>query len=173
MAIVLICGNVFDGASDTLLARTEMLITGNVIAEMAMSVTRSSSAEVVDLTQHTVMPQLIVPGLVPHRVDWRELHLLVQSGVPAARVLQAATSAAAALMGRTDLGLLAPGKTASMIAVRGDPFEDITIVGQPDFIIADGRILRRSARRFVPWTVHPYQRRSLNVLSYARGTPRR
>lgn len=147
MATLLICGKVFDGVSDTLLDRTEILIEGRTISEMAVSVTRMSLAEVVDLTEYTVMPQMIVPGLIPRRDDWRELFLLVQSGVAAARVLRAATSASATLTGQPDLGSVAPGKVASLIGVGGNPLEDISVVRRPEFIMAEGRILRRPSRR--------------------------
>ncbi|HYI15701.1 MAG TPA: hypothetical protein VEX37_09935 [Thermomicrobiales bacterium] len=165
MATVLICGSVFDGVADIQLARTEMLIEDGWISAIAPSVVRPSMVEVIDLTRLTVMPQPVLPGLLPGRDESRELFLLVQSGIAAVRVLQAATSSAAALMGRTDFGVLAPGKRANMIGVFGDPFEDISVVGKPGFIMLDGRIVRRPSRRSVPGMDGRPERRSLDRLA--------
>ena len=165
MTTVLVCGNVFDGLSETRLARTEILIEDGRIVTMAPAVTRLSVAEVIDLSRFTIMPQLLLPGLIPGRTESRELYLLVQSGIAAVRVLQAATSAAAELMGRSDLGVLAPGKRANLIGVFGDPFEDISIVGKPSFVMLDGRIVRRPSRRLdLGRGDHP-ERRSLDRLA--------
>src|SRR5215204_1988426 len=100
MGIFLICGHVFDGVGDTLLGRTEILIEDDTIAAMGPTVPGTALVEIVDLTHHTVMPKLVAPGLVPLNGGWRELYLLVQSGIAAVRVLQAATSSAALLMGK-------------------------------------------------------------------------
>jgi hypothetical protein len=43
--------------------------------------------------------------------------------------------------------VLAPGKRANVIGVAGNPFEDISIVGKPKFVMLDGRIVRRPSRR--------------------------
>ncbi len=165
MATVLICGSVFDGVADTLRERTEILIQDGWIMAMAESVIRPSLVEVIDLTRLTVIPQPIFPGLLPGRGESRELYLLVQSGIAALRVLQAATSSAAALMGRTDFGVLAPGKRANLIGVSGNPFEDISIVGKPSFVMVDGRIERRPSRRFVPRSADQLERRTLDRLA--------
>jgi imidazolonepropionase-like amidohydrolase len=165
MATVLICGNVFDGVADTLRERTEILIQDGRITAMAESVARPSLVEVIDLTRLTILPQPILPGLLPGRDESRELFLLVQSGIAAVRVLQAATSSAAALMGRTDFGVLAPGKRANMIGVFGNPFEDISVVGKPSFVMVDGRIERRPSRRFVRGVNDHPERRSLDRLA--------
>ncbi len=165
MATVLICGNVFDGVADTRLAGTEILVEDGWITAMGRSVTRPSMAEVIDLTQLTIMPQPILPGLIPGRDESRELYRLVQSGIAAVRVLQAATSSAAALMGRTDVGVLAPGKRANLIGVFGDPFEDISIVGKPGFVMSEGLIARRPSRRFVSGRDERPERRSLDRLA--------
>ncbi|HEX5167418.1 MAG TPA: amidohydrolase family protein [Thermomicrobiales bacterium] len=164
MATVLICGNVFDGVADTLRDRTEILIQDSWIVAMAESVIRPSLVEVIDLTRLTIMPRPIMRGLLPGREESRELYLLVQSGIAAVRVLQAATSSAAVLMGRPDLGVLAPGKRANMIGVFGDPFEDISVVGKPGFVMVDGRIERRPSRRSVPGVNGQPERRSLDRL---------
>jgi imidazolonepropionase-like amidohydrolase len=164
MATLLVCGNVFDGVSDTLLSRTEILIVNGVIADVAPSVARPSMVEVIDLTRLTVMPQPLISGPLPGRGESRELFMMVESGIAAARVLLAATSASAELMGRTDIGVLAPGKRANLIGVVGDPFEDISVVGKPGFVMLDGRIVRRPSRRLDLRTGDHPERRSRDRL---------
>jgi tryptophan 2-monooxygenase len=58
------------------------------------------------------------------------------------RALRAATSVAADLLGRPDLGRLVAGATADLIAVPGDPFTDIAVTGQVELVIKQGVIQR-------------------------------
>jgi len=55
----------------------------------------------------------------------RELELLVRSGMTPAEALSAATSAAAAAFHLDDRGVIAPGKRADLVLVKGDPTQDI------------------------------------------------
>jgi hypothetical protein len=48
---------------------------------------------------------------------------------------------------RPDLGTLAVGKTADIIAMPGDPLLDITITGKVDFVMKDGLIYKRPEHR--------------------------
>ncbi|MDT7722934.1 MAG: hypothetical protein QOE94_3945, partial [Mycobacterium sp.] len=54
------------------------------------------------------------------------------------RALRAATSAAAELLRLDDLGVIAEGKIADLIAMPGDPFADINVTGKVDFVMKDG-----------------------------------
>lgn len=55
---------------------------------------------------------------------------------PAAAILASATTVGAEILQRTDLGRIAPGATADLLVVDGDPLEDIAILAE------DGRALR-------------------------------
>jgi imidazolonepropionase-like amidohydrolase len=55
-----------------------------------------------------------------------ELHLLVQTGLPPAAALAAATSTPAVAFGLPDRGGIAPGLRADLVLVQGDPEHDIT-----------------------------------------------
>ena len=60
--------------------------------------------------------------------------------------LRSATVDAAALLGQSDnLGTIAPGKYADMIAVAGDPYRDITVLEKVAVVIKDGQIIARPA----------------------------
>ena len=56
----------------------------------------------------------------------------------------AATSVAAELLGRDDLGVLAPGKLADIVAMRGDPIADIRATTKVDFVMKDGVVFKRN-----------------------------
>ena len=56
----------------------------------------------------------------------RELELLVRSGLTPAEALAAATSVPAAAFHLADRGVIAPGKRADLLLVKGDPTQDIT-----------------------------------------------
>jgi hypothetical protein len=56
----------------------------------------------------------------------RELELLVRSGLTPAEALAAATSTPATAFHLDDRGVIAPGKRADLLLVRGDPTQDIT-----------------------------------------------
>ncbi|MEV4252169.1 amidohydrolase family protein [Spirillospora sp. NPDC049652] len=83
-------------------------------------------------------------GMFDHADNWREFPVLVESGLSPLRSLRAATSAAARVLGRDDLGRLAPGCRADLVAVAGDPFHDIDRMGDVRFVMKDGTVhLRR------------------------------
>ena len=59
----------------------------------------------------------------------RELEWLVKAGLTPEQALTAATTSAAQLLGREkDLGMIAPGYFADLVAVEGDPLTDIQVV---------------------------------------------
>jgi imidazolonepropionase-like amidohydrolase len=56
-------------------------------------------------------------------------------------VLQSATSVAAAALGRADLGRIAPGTAADLLAVDGNPVQDIRALTRPRLVMARGRVV--------------------------------
>lgn len=80
-------------------------------------------------------------GLFPYEESWKEFPALVRKGVEPIRALRAATSVAADLLDRPDLGRVEPGATADLVAVPGDPFQDIEVTGQVDFVMQAGAIV--------------------------------
>ncbi|MFJ2173304.1 amidohydrolase family protein [Streptomyces sp. NPDC087851] len=78
-------------------------------------------------------------GMFPYADTWREFPTLVANGLTPLRALRAATSTAAELLGRPDLGRIAPGATADLVALRGDPFQDIDATGRVDHVMQGGR----------------------------------
>lgn len=83
-------------------------------------------------------------GMFPHHDNWREFPVMVSTGITPLRALRAATSVAAELLRLDDLGVIAEGKIADLIAMPGDPFADIDVTGKVDFVMKDGVIYKDS-----------------------------
>jgi imidazolonepropionase-like amidohydrolase len=66
------------------------------------------------------------PGTLHGASIHRELELLVRAGLTPAEALAAATSAPATAFRLDDRGVIAPGKRADLVLVKGDPTQDIT-----------------------------------------------
>lgn len=81
-------------------------------------------------------------GMFPHQDNWREFPMMVSTGITALRALRAATSVAAELLRLDDLGVIAEGKIADLVAMPGDPLTDIEVTGQVDFVMKDGVIYK-------------------------------
>ncbi|WP_165612374.1 amidohydrolase family protein, partial [Mycolicibacterium porcinum] len=71
-----------------------------------------------------------------------ELVTLVEWGMPPAAVLRSATTIAADLINVTDRGRLAEGLLADIIAVPGNPLEDISVTQNVDFVMKGGKVFR-------------------------------
>ncbi|HEY2288882.1 MAG TPA: amidohydrolase family protein [Streptosporangiaceae bacterium] len=70
-----------------------------------------------------------------------EIALLGRSGLPARSALQAATSRAAAVLGRADeIGSVTPGLQADLIAVPGDPLADLSALRDLRLVMKAGSV---------------------------------
>ena len=78
--------------------------------------------------------------------SWRQrtqFHYMVLYGMTAAQAIQAATTAAADLLGRSaDVGSLSPGHFADLIAVTSDPLQRIEVLEHPDVVVKGGVLIR-------------------------------
>lgn len=82
-------------------------------------------------------------GTFPHQDNWKEFPAMVENGITPLRALKAATSVAAELLMQPDIGVLAAGKFADIIAMPGNPFNDINVTGQVDFVMKQGVIYKQ------------------------------
>lgn len=81
-------------------------------------------------------------GVSLHGRNADEFELMVRHGMTPAAAIAAATTAAADLLGVSgEVGSLEPGKYADLVAVRGDPLRDITVLKQVDVVIKGGETL--------------------------------
>ncbi len=82
-------------------------------------------------------------GVFTHGTNAREIALLVDYGMPAIGALRAATSTAAQVLGMADrIGTIAPGFTADILAVAGNPLVDIRALDAVRFVMQAGRTIR-------------------------------
>lgn len=82
-------------------------------------------------------------GVGPHGDNAREFIYMVEAGIPAPVAFQAATIRAAEVLGVDDQGVIEAGKRADIVAVPGNPLEDISQVLKVDFVMKDGKVYRR------------------------------
>ncbi len=81
-------------------------------------------------------------GVSPHGDNAREFEFMVEAGMPANEALQTATVNAAKVLGQGDLGQIAPGFRADVVAVPGNPLEDIALTRRVDFVMKDGTVVK-------------------------------
>ncbi len=82
-------------------------------------------------------------GVSPHGENAREFIYMVEAGMPPMKAIQSATRVAAELLGVEDrLGTIAPGKIADIIAVAGNPLQDITAMLKVIFVMKEGKIYK-------------------------------
>jgi imidazolonepropionase-like amidohydrolase len=80
---------------------------------------------------------------IPHGQNWKELWALVQRGMRPVDAIVASTVTSAELVQSEDsLGRLAPGYLADVIAVPGDPTEDITVTEHVNFVMKGGVVYK-------------------------------
>jgi imidazolonepropionase-like amidohydrolase len=81
------------------------------------------------------------PGKTRGEATLLELEGLQKEGMPNLEIIRSATMNAAELMGWTDrVGELAAGKMADLIAVEGDPLQDITVLEHVRFVMKGSRV---------------------------------
>lgn len=86
-------------------------------------------------------------GVEPHGQNAREFGLMVGGGMPPADALRAGTSAAADLLGVADkLGTIEKGKLASIVAVPGNPWQDIYQTERVFFVMKEGVVVKNVRR---------------------------
>ncbi|MDX2200424.1 MAG: amidohydrolase family protein [Phycisphaerae bacterium] len=82
-------------------------------------------------------------GVFPHGLNARQFRFMVANGMTPLEALRAATTNAAQVLGRgADLGRIAPGHLADMIAVNGNPLADITALERVAAVIKGGKTVR-------------------------------
>lgn len=87
-------------------------------------------------------------GVYPHGDNARQFRLMVTWGMTPLQAIQASTIENARLFGHEDeIGSIAPGKAADIIAVDSDPLKDIQALEDVDFVMKDGVVYRHDLER--------------------------
>lgn len=92
-------------------------------------------------------------GVYPHGENAKEFSIMTGLGMAPIDALVSATSVDAELLGVTaQLGTLEKGKIADVIAMPGDPTQDITATERVSFVMKDGRVIRNGPATPAPKT---------------------
>jgi len=81
-------------------------------------------------------------AVYPHGDNAKEFAVYVGYGMRPIDAIRTATLATADLLGVSDRGVLAPGKLADIIAVPGDPLQDVTVLERVRFVMKGGVVYR-------------------------------
>ena len=86
-------------------------------------------------------------GVFAHGTNWREIEWMAKLGMSNLQALRAATGVDARILGRQkELGRVATGYDADLIAVDGDPLADLHAIERVEFVMKAGRVYRQPGR---------------------------
>jgi imidazolonepropionase-like amidohydrolase len=81
-------------------------------------------------------------GVYQHGQNAREFVLMVENGMTAMQAITAGTANAARLLGvESEVGTVEKGKVADLVAVSGDPLQDVSVLTHPVFVMHEGKIV--------------------------------
>lgn len=83
------------------------------------------------------------PGLFETGIPMYEIECMRQAGMTPMEIIVAATRNGAYVCGQADhLGTLEPGKNADVLVVKGDPLQDLNVLGRVLLVIKAGKLIR-------------------------------
>ena len=80
-------------------------------------------------------------GVYTHGQNWLEMDAMQRAGMRADQVMIAATSGNARIFGLDDRGEVRSGKLADLVAVEGNPTQNIAAVRNVRFVMKDGKLV--------------------------------
>ncbi len=81
-------------------------------------------------------------GVGPHGENAQEFAYMVEAGMPELEAIRSATLNAAELLQQSEhLGSISVGKYADIIAVAGNPLQDINVLRKVEFVMKDGKVI--------------------------------
>jgi len=82
-------------------------------------------------------------AVYPHGLNAHEFPVMVKLGMTPLGAIQASTVNAADLIGWSDrVGAIEPGKFADLVAVEGDPLQDVSVLEHVDFVMKGGEVVK-------------------------------
>lgn len=81
-------------------------------------------------------------GVYSHGQNWLEMNSMRRAGMSPVKVLEAATSGNARIFGLTDRGSIRPGLLADLVAVDGDPTQDLAALRSVKLVVKGGAVVR-------------------------------
>lgn len=84
-------------------------------------------------------------GVYPHGDNGKQFAKMVQWGMTPLQAIQAATLNASDALGRKDVGAIEPGRYGDLVAVRGDPLRDVSLLEHVDAVVKGGQLVKGPA----------------------------
>ena len=82
-------------------------------------------------------------GVYPHGGNAKQFAYMVRYGMTPMQAIQSATICAAELLGKEgELGSIAPGRFADLVAVEGDPFADVRVLENVAHVMKGGEVIK-------------------------------
>ncbi len=81
-------------------------------------------------------------GIYPHGKNARQFKYMVQWGMTPIEAIQASTINTAELFGLNNIGEIKESFDADLVAVKGNPLDDITLLENIDFVMKEGQIIK-------------------------------
>jgi imidazolonepropionase-like amidohydrolase len=81
-------------------------------------------------------------GVYPHGDNGKQFAKMVEWGMTPIQAIRAATTSAAEALGRSDVGAIQPGRYGDIIAVRGDPLQNVAVLEHVDAVIKGGKLVK-------------------------------
>ncbi|HUP68135.1 MAG TPA: amidohydrolase family protein, partial [Sphingomicrobium sp.] len=81
-------------------------------------------------------------GVYPHGDNARQFAKMVQWGMTPIQAIRAATISASEALGRPDVGSIQPGTFADIIAVSGDPLQNVAVLEHVDAVVKGGVLVK-------------------------------
>lgn len=82
-------------------------------------------------------------GVHPHGDNGKQFRWMVQYGMTPAQAIQTATANAAEALGRKDIGVIEAGRYADIVAVKGNPAQDVSLLERIDFVMKGGEVVKK------------------------------
>jgi imidazolonepropionase-like amidohydrolase len=82
-------------------------------------------------------------GIYPHGDNAKQFAVMVRYGMTPTQAIQSATINAAEALGRTDVGVIETGRFADIVAVPGNPAQDVTLLENVAFVMKGGVVVKQ------------------------------
>ncbi len=81
-------------------------------------------------------------GVYPHGDNGKQFRWMVKYGMTPTQAIQSATINASQALGRSDVGVVEAGRFADIVAVKGNPTDDVTLLEHIDFVMKGGAVYK-------------------------------
>lgn len=81
-------------------------------------------------------------GIFPHGKNARQFAVMVRYGMTPTQAIQSATINAADALGRSDIGAIEAGRYADIVAVSGNPVQDVVLLESVAFVMKGGTVVK-------------------------------